>query len=428
MPEIVAEAASSLTGVDVDASHGRLTYARWRPGKNCVLNWSLPDESGHPILVSAKTFADRTAEKIVARRSFRALAEVTGGLHACFPERRLLLQVFPMDFALPGLASVTSPEWARVAIASALGVPQEEVRAVEATTLRYKAWRRCVLRFSAEVQGRPIRHYAKAFRDDRGEDMLQRLRNLGEQMAARGSPWRIAAPSSYSREVRTLLFPEVEGAVELKALAREARTSARHGRALREHVSSTASGLASFREAIVDGVPRVTSREILDDLATDAEPLADVLPELALSIAGLLRDLESEADRMPPEPLGATHGALRIDQLLFCGDEPVGLDLDGLCLSGPASDPGYFLADLDRTAVRRPSLRPLMAECEKAFSSALETDHLVDPRWLAWHRAANHVKLALRCVFTISRGWPEAAEGLIGVARRTLGELAAARS
>src|SRR5206468_11413444 len=87
-------------------------------------------------------------------------------------------------------------------------------------------------------------------------------------------------------------------------------------------------------------------------LGASAAPLAHAAPALLPQFLGSVRRL---VDIGPEEgPFVASHGGFRTDQLLLVRDEPVIIDLDGLCWANPARDLGNFLAHLRWKAIREP--------------------------------------------------------------------------
>src|SRR5207245_1565679 len=87
-------------------------------------------------------------------------------------EHRLLLQLFPFDSKLPGLARAYSEGWVRGEFAKSLGVGPEDLRSMEIDLVAYKAWSRASLRYAIEIQNKRLHWFGKVFPDDKGESML----------------------------------------------------------------------------------------------------------------------------------------------------------------------------------------------------------------------------------------------------------------
>lgn len=418
-PSLAAEMVREVTGTPVDARTGKLGYVRYHPTKECVAQWAFPTSTGQAFLVSAKLFSGGKGADVAAGASFRVLAESArsgtdngADLYRHLPDRQLLLQRFPLDVKLPSLPLVTSDSWA-AAFVPALGLGQEEMRITEIVAVAYKAWRRCVLRYTMESRGGRRRYFAKVFRDDRGEPMFATLSCLKAKLTSSGMPWEIPAPVAYIPEARMLVLEALEGGVAMSALLKDARGNPSAKTTLLAGVAAVAEGLVPFQRTVVEGLPCVTPAQSLRWLGRKAKGLCHVAPDIADSIEAQLLRLEEKARRLPPEPMVLAHGAFRHAQMLVCGDKVGVVDLDGLRLSGASADAGEFLANLDKIAVRRSRLRPVVGEMVEAFIAGLGGHPYLDRRWLAWHRSAGLVKCALRSLLSLSVKGKEVAEDLL---------------
>lgn len=372
-PGFVAEAVD-----ETDPGAASVAYVRWWPLKHCTLLWSFPGK-----LVSGVLFAGGRGERLVARETYRRYAAAE--TYRYLPDRRLLLEQFPLDRRLGGLPFAASAR----RVGEALGV-----ELIEAVPVSYKPWRRCVLRYRGERE-----YFGKVFKDERGELLAKQFAAV-----AGAAPWRVPALVTYLADARLLLFEGAEGTTALGQLL-----SASDEAGVTRAAALAAEGLPAFRRRRIAGVPVRTADAILGDIAHEHRTLAPVLPQLAAAAGARLQALARDADALPPERLGLAHGAFRHTQLLLHAEDLVVLDLDGLCLAGEGFDPGTFLADLDRVAMRRPRRRDILAASEAAFVAALDAH----AGWVAWHRAAARVQLALREVFALAPSWRERADALL---------------
>lgn len=416
-PAFVAEAAGRAAGLTLEPAAARLAFVRYRPLKGCVVLWSFPTPDG-PLHVSARLFHNERGAHVARRASFLALADRVrarrgGEPFVYLPERRVLLQLFPLDLHLPALPLASDQGWLRETFAPL--VP-DEVRSVAAEVVSYKAWRRCVYAYTVETANGPRRYFGKLFADARGEDLLRWHRALDAALRASSAPWRVVTPAAHVAEAQLFLIEAVDGAVELRDELRRGPLSAR----VEDAMERAAEGLAAFQRVELEGLPELPPAEVVRDFARGAEGIEQVAPDLGAAVERALRALDEAARRLPPEPLVTTHGAFRHDQLLFAGDELVAMDLDTLCRSGLSADAGNFLGYLDLTVVRRPELEDAVRRCEAVFSAAALRLPGVTPEWLAWYRAAAHVKKALRSFYSLDRRWPHASSLLLERAQRTL--------
>ncbi len=418
--------AEEATGQALNGHGGELSYVRYKPGKDCIAQWSFAAALGNPVLVSAKMFRHGKGSEIVGRQAFLRLAEKASSAaqfqsspYRYLPEHRVLLQVFPLDIRLPGAVLAASATWATDALSRNSALCDAQMDVTEALPLRYKAWHRLVLRYTVECPDGRLLYFAKVFRDDRGRAMFTRLRALKAQLAASGSPWDVPSPIAYFPAAHTLVLGDLGNGLEIKELLKDAVASPGSRRLADECVEKAAEGLAFLQRVELSGLQTITPHALLESLRRSMKSIASVSPVLAHSIELQLHALELEASSLPPEPLVPAHGAFRHTQMLVCGDKVGLVDWDGLRLSGASADAGEFLSCLDRMALRRPRLRSVLRHSEEVFAAALNGS--LDSRWLRWYRAVENVKWALRSFVSLAaKGGEDTAEQLIALAQRTL--------
>jgi hypothetical protein len=421
----VAQALRQLTGRQVEPAAVQVPYVRYRPGKSCVVLWSCEDATGAPLLASGRLFHNERAGKLLAnsanRRLIAAATALLGGDNApyrYFPEEKLLAQVFPLDLRLPKLVLAADEAWlgGRLAINGS----KSQSRVVSAKPVSYKPWRRCVYRYDVEAAGERKSYYAKLFRDDRGEELLDSHRAVSASLSASHAPWTIPTAAGYLPEARMLLFDAIDDVVKVRALLRPSLKDAATKQKLLGYISTAAEGLVAFQRSPIDNLPSQTPQVLIDAFRDYCAGIATVAPEFAAAATRLLDQLESASRVFPAEPLVPTHGAFRHDQLLDASGRLIVLDLDTICSSGESADAGNFLGYLDLTAVRRPRLQPIIDECARTFAGKLRDVGLASPHWVAWYRAAAHVKKGLRSFFSLEPNWPETAQRMLALAEATL--------
>ncbi len=403
--EMVREAADS----SVDADSGELRYVKYKPTKHCIVQWAFPASSGDPFMVSAKLFSGIQGAAVISQPKFQSLAKSIRSRangrtepYRYLHHRQILFQLFPLDAKLPGLPFATSGAWAAAAFARALDVRSTTIRITEITPVAYNPWNRCVFRYTVEESSSRRQYFAKLFRDDRGQTMAATLTAVSELLGASGGSWRIPAPLAFIPEARMLVLEALEKAVGARSLLKQAVEDPVARRRARDVFARTAETLLEFQQAVIQGLPAITPQALLRYYQRKIDRVSQIAPELTDTIGTQLARLETEASELPTEPMVLSHGAFRHTHLLLCGDKLGLVDLDNLRLSGVSADPGDFLAYLDRTALRRPALRPIIEELEAAFVAGLRRRRSIDMRWVAWHRSAAHVKWALRSFHSLS--------------------------
>jgi len=418
-PAIVCEALREL-GVDAPPQLASVMYARYRPGKNCDIAWRFRRPSGWPGLVSARVFHNDRGARIAGRSSFQALAAraqeglgLAASPYRYFEDRRLLLQLFPLDSRLPGLIDGTSEAWANATLPDRLDGGRAGEWRVAGRPKAYRAWRRCVLEYERAGE-RPQRYFAKAFRDDRGAAMLPRLETIGRQLAR--AAWQVVTPAAYLPEQRMLILHAIEDRVTLASLIKASMEDATAKQQAVSAAERAAAGLTHLQQTDVADLRTVTAYDVVATLRRKSSRIELVEPELAQALAERLRVLERAIDALPPEPLAPVHGAFRHSQLLLGEGGLAVLDLDTLCRSGVNADAGNFLACLDRLAVRRERHAAAVRDCQEAFAQAWRRAPGAHEGWLAWHRAAALVKQTVRTYVALPATWPRMTGALLRLA------------
>ena len=429
-PEGAPNAAADLAercGARVDADAARVAYVRYRPARACDVLWAFPAANGQPVWVAGKLAADTT--RYIASPSFQRSAirikearRIDSLPYAQLFDRRLLLQLFPLDGRLPGLALAADAQWSGDVVRQYLGLNADECRLTEVLPLHYKPWRRCVLRYTVDIRGRSARYFGKVFRDDRGEPMVERLRAVRAQLLAERAHWDVAVPVGYVPEASMLLLEGLEESRELSPLLRKSVRDPKACDTLRAHIVGAAEGLIVFQKLAVAGLESVGPADVLSQYDAEFDGIRHVAPRLAEAIRVQLHALDKAAHRLPREELVLSHGAFRYNQFLVRGDTLIILDLDALQMAGRGADAGELLAYFDLVALRRPHLRPAVRTCQEVFLAAILRHQHVDPRWLAWHRAASLVKWTHRTFLSLDARWPELTERLLRLAEQTLAD------
>ena len=425
-PDVAAELAERC-GARVNAAPARVSYVRYRPTRGCDVLWTFPAVNGQPVWVAGKMAADvvRFTASPSFQRSADRVKEARGiefAPYVLFSDRRLLLQIFPLDARLPGLALAADSRWSGEAVRQRLGLSGDEWRLREVMPLHYKPWRRCVLRYAVDMRERSARYFGKVFRDDRGAPMVERLRAVRSQLLASRAGWDVAVPAAYVPEASMLVLEGLDASHELSPLVRKSMSDPNAMETLRSYMVGAAEGLLAFQKLAVDGLKSVGPRDVLSQYDAEFEGIRHVTPRLADAIRVQLHALDEAAHRLPREELVLSHGAFRYNQFLVREGTLIVLDLGALQMAGRAADAGEFLAYFDLVALRRPHMRPAVRACQEVFLGAILRHPHVDPRWLAWHRAASLVKWTHRTFLSLDVRWPELTERLLRLAERPLAD------
>jgi Ser/Thr protein kinase RdoA (MazF antagonist) len=367
-------------------------YVRYKPATNCIVQYRLELEDAdsgrvRDTIAHAKLFAGGRAERVWSRGSVHELAATAGTdavRAAHLPELDAVLQLYPVDLALPALAFVASPAGRHVfeqLVAEENGARQPEL-------LRYKPARKALLRFGSV--------YAKLYAHEKGR-LIQRA---GGTLRAAGVP--TAAAFAYLPSLRLLAHEEALGR-PLRAL--------RGGPAFERGVRAAGAALARLHAAEpVRGLPRHGWAQEGATLTASASAVGVLCPGLAAEAAGVAERIVQALADLPPS-LRTLHGDFYDDQVLVAGDAAVLIDLDGIRLGHPLLDVGNFLAHL--------SVRDEHDAARDAFldgygRAAEEHAHLLE--------AAGLLRLAVGPFRRLEPGWPDEVERRLRLAARRLDE------
>ncbi|TFV68944.1 ABC transporter ATP-binding protein [Blastococcus sp. CT_GayMR19] len=302
---------------------------------------------------------DALADTLEGRDDLRAFA----GPALTVRELCLVLHVFPLDPALPGLVPATDPSQLMELLGPQLtsAVPGLLLQGCRAEVVRYGRGR-CVLRYELAWRLQPARRslkqivYGKVSEDGRGRLVGPAATALRQAPEGPGAalPFLVPRFQGYLPHLRLALLEAVPGSPQLPALLRP-----RAGGAAAPGGDLTAEGAvlacarvaaALHRSSIPVGPPRTLAGEV-DAVRASVDALAPMAPALA---ATLHRHLGAVADVgvEPPGPPGAAHGDFGPSQVLFDGPTTSLVDLDTVCLAEPALDLAQFTGQL-AVAVRR---------------------------------------------------------------------------
>ena len=308
-------------------------YVKYKPERYCRIQYQveLENQDGDILRTPAHVslYPAKRAEKVARRNDLPQGGVPHSRLHATYiPELAAIVQVFPVDLALPGLSEAISAEAMARRIQQGLGERAGgSLEGCEVELVRYKAEKRAVLRYA--LRGTRIRAVYGKLRSDRG-DAISRIAGA---LARADVP--TPEPLAYLADLNMFLQSEGAG-VRLADL----RSTAEY---------------ASWMPAVVDALVRLHTAEIADlprpsdsnevaELQNAADTVAVLLPHLGVAATSLAHRLTArlstiQGNRAP------THGSFHDDQVLV-GDAVTLIDLDGVKMANPLSDVGHFLSYL----------------------------------------------------------------------------------
>jgi Ser/Thr protein kinase RdoA (MazF antagonist) len=263
------------------------------------------------------------------------------------PDLDMLLQVFPHDARLPGLAALLAgcPPELLPSITAEFGGGAWRLEHWTAEALKYRPTRRATMRLDVRARdtesGRLEERlfFAKVYPDP-GEALraYQRQDDLYQRIVTTGAPFGVAKPVVHAADLQTVIQTAVPGV----SLDRLVASGPDADHALRV----AARAVAGLHQTPLDGhsfdgyaSPRSLPNRI-DRLQLDGALLGSAHPELAGTIATLVATIVAGLAEAPPAPI---HGDLKPEHVYVDGSNAFIIDFDFL----QASDP---MLDVDRMA------------------------------------------------------------------------------
>ena len=392
----VAELLARHLAVRVEGCTPR--YVRYRPGRHCLVLYEIALEdaqTGRPMttLGHATVLGARRVDRLWSRLADSGLAERAARFHqdlfagtACrLPELEAVLQLFPIDFRLPGLAEATSRSAMRTALGSSCS-PE---------LVRYKPGRRAVLRYRLGSPETCV-VYGKLRADSAGAVQVA----LADELIQQGVP--TPAPLAYLPSLKMTVHSEARG-TRLAEL--------RGDRSFAGWMEPVADVLARLHGTSIAGVPAHSPEGEADDLRAAAETAAALLPHRGADIGRLTARLSAHLAAIQPRA-NTIHGSFHDDQVLVGEAGAVLVDLDSAALGHPLLDVGHFASYLSaagETAARAGFLEAY-ARRRPAGPDALLFEAAALVRWSS---------LPFR---TLEPDWPAAVERRLELALERLTE------
>jgi hypothetical protein len=368
-----------------------IRYLRYKPGTNLVVQYAVT-VGGNRHDATATITSDGIAERRATKAKNLALAALVDGRAPTptplvfDPAVPCLIQWYPLDISLPGLAQPSSLLRRRL---SASGVPIA-AHGPEPTSLAYKPRRRAVLRFD--------QHVLKCYADERAFGAATRALDASQKLRS------VAVPSLEGSlpDILVTVQPLLPG----HAPDGPADVATEAGRLLANLHSSDAAG------PTLAGLPIARPEDQLEGAAASARLVATIMPSLGRRLDRLVGNLERS---MPAGlKLVPSHGDFNSRQLLVAGVSLLLTDLDELCLAPRALDPATYAAYVlggdgaDLTAVER-------------VLDNLLSGYGRRPDAMSWYLASMILRRAPRPFRYFEPEWPERVAGMVEAAEQTLG-------
>jgi tRNA A-37 threonylcarbamoyl transferase component Bud32 len=338
----------------------RIANTRHRDGSRGTILYELrledPD-TGHvwDEVVTGITFGGNRTRRVWESIRQAAVSGASQGSlpavkpFAYVPDLDLLLQVFPHDFRLPGLALLMAgpPPELLPSLLGEFGPGDWRVQRWDATTVQYRADMRAILRLTVAAIDRPTaracerQFFAKVYRDaDQARRAYRAQSDLHHRVSAIDTHLVIAKPIVYVDTLRTLVTEAVPGMSLSKIISR--------GNGSNAAVRSAARAVADFHHLDVAAPLRSVAEEITR-LQEAQAVLASARPHLVEEVSAMV---ETVIAGLESAPSSLIHGDLKPDHMLLDGDRVALIDFDLIGRADPVMDVAHLLGFLGKPQVR----------------------------------------------------------------------------
>ncbi len=378
----------------------------YRPGQSCTLLYRVAMNNGADAKLKQWFFGKVFPHKR-ARKRFDEIAtqsgEANGAIHiphepvwppiSFWPDLDMAVWSFPHDPKMDWLIRMVDLDFIKDALNAAradFGF-DENWRAgnVAFDRVKYMPGKRCVLRYHVDFIGpnqetRTRAFYSKTYHDAKSLYHFEILRAAYEHSLKHAAFVQIPRPIRHLEEVNTFWQEEWPGHALIEVL---------HEQNWETLFPRLGAALADLHKSKMPGLrpgPEIT--DALKTAADDAAELMLLAPHLREQITQWLDRLTAHQTVWAQEniPLAATHGAIRLEQMLIRGEELALIDFDALALGDPLADVAEFIASLQFLELSQGLPRPPLLKATELFIAgyAEQTPWPCEPKRLAWYALA----------------------------------------
>lgn len=282
------------------------------------------------------------------RRAAERLRRIDSGCVAVYgevPAEKLLLYSFPLDPKLERLGEAVSSGHVAAKL-DALGWGAGlDVGPIEVEVVRYVPARRCQVRWrTSGVDGKPAEIYAKAYRDARGAEVFDAMRQLHDRLTAE-------APADISTPAPVAYVPEWNALLQRAAPGITLHSLCGSGQAEESAFELAGRALAAFH---AEGIELARTHSADDELgvAYHSASLAAQRQHRYGKLLGWLEELQTAAESGSTVRLSVVHRDCYDRQFLIDGKRVAIIDLDDLALGEPELDAANFMAHIELRAIQ----------------------------------------------------------------------------
>jgi hypothetical protein len=437
---LAASATARLPGLAAarDADHARRVVARllpdgttirdvrpasfWWRNDTCLVRYRVQLDDRADLVVLGEVHAtpgraerhlSRTVLQAPAARAARTPPRPWRRWGTVDPDASLVVHPFPLDPALPSLATCLDPAAVSAIVPGGIDL---HLRG-DVTVVHHPRTGPCVLRYDGGAAG-PV--YGKVYDDEvAGPRVHAVLRALAHPaFTTDGVLVRFPTAITYEPRLRLLLTGAVAGVAELPARLRDVpidATGDAADEALLAAAVAAGRGLAAVHAQEVVAAPVRTLEREARDLRRLLASVALCWPAISTSLRGRLAHALLTAPE--PPPFTPCHGDYTPGQVLTAGPAVGVVDFDTVAWADPASDLGRYIATVELLVAKR--VGEPQAELVAAVSDALLAGYLSarpDARRDAGLRRRMYVHRTLSLIRSATRSCLQLKDGRLAIA------------
>ncbi len=370
------------------------------PGTKCVIVYTLcsgdqsPNRSDRAVVTFAKddALAEAHVRQVANQREHSHQRASCSGV--VVPEYGCIVEIFPTDWNLPGLARAMQPAEATAFLPQVAANVCSDVsgRDPEIKVLRYRPHTRCVLQYALQSSDgeRTTRLVGKIFVPGSRATRAWRLLKTLYSIALAGGV-SMPKPLGIISHLNLVLMERVSGTPMKQIIESKDTDRARESTALAAATLSTLHGLR------LESAPACTTlRDKVAKLHQRTASFHLVAPGFAQQVDSLLHRIALLTQALQVDVPCLVHGEYKPSQLLVDEDGRVTtVDFDGVCLGDPAIDVGNFMAELHRAALHtgQCELRQLSTYFLAEYQARRPTDGLAERALLMQSLALSRMAL-----------------------------------
>jgi aminoglycoside phosphotransferase (APT) family kinase protein len=401
---------------------------KYKPGQNCMISYRLHLQhrlSGQRQvqLVCARFYPQGDSHSRYEKAKREILVRpVIGEAIVHVPELELVIWMFPNDRKLQHISKLTDDRFLKEALlpsvmAAHLG-PEWTITELYHELVHYAPEHTCTVRAHLKLENhqgkmQALTLYGKTYDGNQGIETYRLMQLLWNSQARKNGLLNTAKPLSYHPHYTMLWQQGLSG----QPLITLNPTSS----AFTKSLIQVARSVATLHQMPLGCRRKVTSEDGQQKLRTMTECIAQVKPDIAIELEGIVYKLLNQAKHLGKQPQATLHGDLHWQNFLIDNGTISVIDLDNVCQGSPWQDIGSFIAALYYRGLLENIPLTTIDHLSKTFCNAyaLASPWKLDQDAIRWYTAmALITERVFRSITRLKAGRQEILEGLLHGARQ----------